>query len=175
LHYGYRAREFSEEGTMISRALTLCLVSIAAVLLFASCGTEGTESGEPAVDGVGSPLITRSDQTFTLDSFTQAGWKKSKQYDTATVPQATEIWYGFFNQRDIEIRFYESHRDAVEFGVAAAEASIEGAVGRSQGGRLLDFSGGSFSAYADFMVVGNTVLLCELELSSCEPLVDQLE
>ncbi len=160
---------------MISRALTLCLVSIAAVLLVASCGTEGAESGELAADGAGSPLITRSDQTFILDSFAQAGWKKSKQYDTATVPQATEIWYGFFNQRDIEIRFYESHQDALEFGIPSAEASIEGAVGRSQGGRLLDFSGGSFSAYADFMVVGNTVLLCELELSSCEPLVDQLQ
>jgi hypothetical protein len=36
----------------------------------------------------------------------RTGGKKSKQYDTATVPESTEIWYGFFNQKDkdIEIR-----------------------------------------------------------------------
>ena len=160
---------------MISKALVLCLVSVAATLLIASCGAEDTTSSELAADGEVPPLITRSDQTFTTDSFTQVGWKKSKQYDTATVPQATEIWYGFFNQRDIEIRFYPSHQDAIDFGITAAESSIEGAVKRSQGGRLLDFSGGSFSGYADYIVVGNAVLLCQLERSTCELLLERLE
>ena len=160
---------------MISKALVLCLVSLATALLVVSCGAEDTASGELDTDGEVPPLITRSDQTFATDSFTQVGWKKSKQYDTATVPQATEIWYGFFNQRDIEIRFYKSHQDALEFGIPAAESSIEGAVKRSQGGRLLDFSGGSFSAYADYLVAGNAVLLCEFDRSTCELLLEQLK
>ncbi|MCZ6538322.1 MAG: hypothetical protein O6922_00655 [Chloroflexi bacterium] len=160
---------------MISKALTLCLVAVAAMLLVASCGSDDTASSELTSDGEVPPLITRIDQTFTPDSFVQAGWKQSKQYDTATVPQAIEIWYGFYNQKDIEIRFYPSHQEAIEFGITAAESSIEGAVKRSQGGRLLDFSGGSFSGYADYVVVGNAVLLCQLERSTCESLLEQLK
>ena len=90
---------------MISKALTLCLISLSAALLVASCGADDTAGSELNAAGDGLPLITRSDQTFTTDSFTQAGWRKSKQYDTATVPRATEIWYGFFSQKAIEIRF----------------------------------------------------------------------
>ena len=146
-----------------------------AVLLIAACGTDDAADTAHASGGDESPLITRTDQLFTPESFTQAGWKKSKQYDTATVPGSTEIWYGFFNQKNVEIRFYKDHQDALGFGVSAAVGSIEGAVKRSKGGRLLDFSGGSFSAYADYVVTGNTVLLCELDRTPCELLVERLE
>ena len=175
LGYGYRALDFREETTMTSRALPLILVSTLAVLLIAACGTDDAADTAHASGGDESPLITRTDQLFTPESFTQAGWKKSKQYDTATVPGSTEIWYGFFNQKNVEIRFYKDHQDALGFGVSAAVGSIEGAVKRSKGGRLLDFSGGSFSAYADYVVTGNTVLLCELDRTPCELLVERLE
>ena len=122
-----------------------------------------------------SHLITRSTEIFTTDSFIKAGWKKSKQYDIETVPKSTEIWYGFYNQKDIEIRFYNSHQQAIEFGVPAAEASIEGAVKRSKGGKLLDFSGGSFSGYANYLIAGNAILLCEMDLSACEMLMENVD
>ena len=122
-----------------------------------------------------SHLITRSTEIFTTDSFIKAGWKKSNQYDTETVPKSTEIWYGFYNQKDIEIRFYNSHQQAIEFGVPAAEASIEGAVKRSKGGKLLDFSGGSFSGYANYLIAGNAILLCEMDLSACEMLMENVD
>ncbi|MBU87776.1 MAG: hypothetical protein QF908_00400 [Dehalococcoidia bacterium] len=122
-----------------------------------------------------SHLITRNTETFTTDSFIKAGWKKSKQYDTETVPNATEIWYGFYNRKDIEIRFYDNHQEAIEFGIPAAEASIEGAVKRSKGGKLLDFSGGSFSGYADYLIAGNAILLCEMDLSACELLMENVD
>ena len=122
-----------------------------------------------------SHLITRNTETFTMDSFIKAGWKKSKQYDTETVPNATEIWYGFYNRKDIEIRFYDNHQEAIEFGIPAAEASIEGAVKRSKGGKLLDFSGGSFSGYADYLIAGNAILLCEMDLSACELLMENVD
>ena len=128
---------------------------------------------ETTVDS--SHLITRNTETFTMDSFIKAGWKKSKQYDTETVPNATEIWYGFYNRKDIEIRFYDTHQEAIEFGIPAAEASIEGAVKRSKGGKLLDFSGGSFSGYADYLIAGNTILLCEMDLSACELLMENVD
>ena len=138
------------------------------MLVFIACGSEETIRDETA-------SILLSDRDFTPDSFVTAGWKKSKQYDTATVPESSEIWYGFFNQKDIEIRFYETHKAAVEFGVPAATSSIEGAVKRSKGGKLLDFSGGSFTGYADYLVVGNAVLLCEFDRTRCDQLVANLE
>ena len=138
------------------------------MLVFIACGSKETISDEAA-------SILLSDRDFTPDSFVTAGWKKSKQYDTATVPESSEIWYGFFNQKDIEIRFYETHKAAVEFGVPAATSSIEGAVKRSKGGKLLDFSGGSFTGYADYLVAGNAVLLCEFDRTRCDQLVANLE
>ena len=138
------------------------------MLVFIACGSEETISDETA-------SILLSDRNFTPDSFVAAGLKNSKQYDTATVPKSNEIWYGFFNQKDIEIRFYETHKAAVEYGVPAATSSIEGAEKRSKGGKLLDFSGGSFTGYADYLVVGNAVLLCEFDRTRCDQLVANLE
>ena len=140
-----------------------------------ACGGQNSTSEDPSAKEGGTSSILLSDRNFTPDSFVQAGWKKSKQYDTATVPESTEIWYGFFNQKDIEIRFYETHEAAVELGIPAATSSIEGAVKRSKGGKLLDFSGGSFTGYADYLVAGNAVLLCEFDRTRCDQLIANIE
>jgi hypothetical protein len=155
----------------LTSLVILTLVSLAIV----ACGSEDAASDGSSDVAEGAPAIFLADQTFTTDSFAAAGWKKSKEYDTATVPESNEIWYGFFNQKDIEIRFYSSHQDAIEFGVLAAEGSIEGAVKRSKGGRLLDFSGGSFTGYADYLIVGNAILLCEFDRTRCDELVANLK
>ena len=125
---------------------------------------------EDAVDASTSPSISHVDQTFTTDSFIAAGWKKSKEYDTATVPESTEIWYGFFNQKDIEIRFYESHESALAHGAPLALESLKTDPGARIGGVNTVRTG--YSAYA---VVGNVVMMCELDLSSCETLINALE
>ena len=136
----------------------------------------GAESGSAVSGDVQSePVVVRSDDIFTLDSFTSAGWKKSKQYSPDTVPGATDVWYGFYNQKDIEIRFYPDHQTALSNGAASAEESIESAVKRSRGGRLLDVSGGSFSGYGDYVIAGNAILLCEFEISTCEALLAQVK
>ena len=140
-----------------------------------ACGGQNSTSEDPSAKEGGTSSILLSDRNFTPDSFVQAGWKKSKQYDTATVPESTEIWYGFFNQKDIEIRFYETHEAAVELGIPAATSSIEGAVKHSKGGKLLDFSGGSFTGYADYLVAGNAVLLCEFDRTRCDQLIANIE
>ena len=152
-------------------------VIIWAMLIFAiaTCGSEGSSSGESSDKSSATDAIVLTDQFFSTDSFIAAGWKKSKEYDTATVPESIEIWYGFFQQKDIEIRFYASHEAAIEHGVPSAEESIEGAVKRSKGGELLDVSGGSFTGYADFLVAGNAVLLCEFDRTKCDALVSELK
>lgn len=166
----------------------------AGVLLIAvaGCGSDGDGGGSGASDaesagtvaagadaGIGEAVdipsrVIRAGDLFTTDSFVGAGWKKSKEYSTETVPGAEEVWYGFFNQRDIEIRFFGSHEAALDQGVPVVERAITENVKRSRGGRLLDFSGGSFSAYNAYIVAGNAILLCELDISACEGLVAQL-
>ena len=158
----------------ITKRILLATFTLTLGILIA-CGGQNSTSEDPSAKEGGTSSILLSDRNFTPDSFVQAGWKKSKQYDTATVPESTEIWYGFFNQKDIEIRFYETHEAAIELGIPAATSSIEGAVKRSKGGKLLDFSGGSFTGYADYLVVGNTVLLCEFDRTRCDQLIANIE
>ena len=158
----------------ITKRILLATFTLTLGILIA-CGGQNSTSEDPSAKEGGTSSILLSDSNFTPDSFVQAGWKKSKQYDTATVPESTEIWYGFFNQKDIEIRFYETHEAAIELGIPAATSSIEGAVKRSKGGKLLDFSGGSFTGYADYLVVCNTVLLCEFDRTRCDQLIANIE
>jgi len=158
----------------ITKRILLATFTLTLGILIA-CGCQNSTNEAPSAKEGDTSSILLSDRNFTPDSFIQAGWKKSKQYDTATVPESTEIWYGFFNQKDIEIRFYETHEAAVELGIPAATSSIEGAVKRSKGGKLLDFSGGSFTGYADYLVAGNAVLLCEFDRTRCDQLIANIE
>jgi hypothetical protein len=165
---------------MLRKKVWLIVISITAIFAISACGSDTASPNSPANEVTAptadsAPATVLEDKSFTTESFTAAGWKKSKQYDTETVPESTEIWYGFYQQKDIEIRFYPTHELAVSAGVPAAEASIEGAVKRSKGGNLLDFSGGSFTGYADFLIAGNAVLLCQLERTHCDELVANLK
>ncbi len=128
------------------------------------------ESSDP---GEAAPVIWPG-RIFSIDDVVAAGWKKSKQFSTETVPYATDIWYGFFNRKDVEVRFYESHEDAVQHGIAPAEEAV-GRIGHRGGERLLDFGGASIAKYAAYAVAGNLVMLCETEIAVCQSLLDQLD
>ena len=158
----------------MSKLRLLILLLILIIAIAPACMDTDTESAdisvEDATDAPRPPSIFHADRTFTTDSFVAAGWKKSKEYDTATVPESTEIWYGFFNQKDIEIRFYQSHESALEHGVPLAQESLQMDAGARIGGVNTVRTG--YSAYA---VAGNAVMLCELDLSSCETLINALE
>ena len=95
---------------------------------------------------------------------------KNLKSTTLQLSESTEIWYGFFNQKDIEIRFYQSHESALEHGVPLAEESLQMDAGARIGGVNTVRTG--YSAYA---VAGNAVMLCELDVSSCETLINALE
>ena len=131
----------------------------------------------PASEASGEEIteapIVRPDRTYAVDDVVAAGFKKSKQYPTDTLPGATDVWYGFFNQKDIELRFYASHAEALELGVGPAED----ATGRSwrKGGGEKGAGTKAMFTYGAYMVVGNLVLLCELDVSNCEPLVANMD
>ena len=178
-------------GRTVAAAMALVLLPV----LLAACasdvgGASATEPGpidaetaslspsapvEPAWGGAGAGDLSPSTvnihpgRTFTVEDFVAAGWKKNKQYPTDTVPGATDIWYGFFDQKNIEIRFYPSHEAALAQGVESAKSEVKKPV-RTGGVRY----GGMLHSYQAYLVAGNTVMLCEMEVAVCQRLVENL-
>ncbi|MBM3957106.1 MAG: hypothetical protein FJ313_03545 [Gemmatimonadetes bacterium] len=171
------------------RRLVWVLPPVALAFVLASgCATERTSTPSPqaaeqpaaAVEPAGAvaetvseaPIIRR-DRIYAIDDVAAAGFKKSKQYPTETLPHATAAWYGFFNQKDIEVWVYPTHEEALEFGVPPAEDAT-GRAWRKGGGEKGAGTKAMFT-YGGYMVVGNLVILCELEVANCEALVANME
>lgn len=149
--------------------------------LSVACGSADDSSysggaAEPAgeVDETLSEVsrIMMADRTFTADEYVAAGWKRSKQFDDiSTVPGATEVYFGFYNARDIELRIYASHNSAVSVGAVDATEDID----VSKGWAARPGAGRGTTKFKAFAVVGNTVILCELSIDVCVELVNALD
>jgi hypothetical protein len=169
-----------------SRWLLLALLTGALALAMA-CGS-GDDSSDDADSGAAAEPAAEVDEalsevsrvmftdgTFTADDYVGAGWKQSKQYDDiSTVPEATEVYFGFYNAKDIEVRVYASHDSAANAGATDAAEDIDqsfreggqvGASNRGAGSRAVT----KFKAFA---VAGNTVILCELSVEVCVELAN---
>ena len=172
--------------TIDARFLLLCIrkhgsvASIVFVLAFNlmtfACGSLNTGSDVSEDDVVigltdeeGLRLITNPASEYVIEDLEIAGFEKNKQLDVETVPGAIDIWYGFFQQKDIEVRFYESHAMALDKGVEIAETVIARTAGQRD--PLIPV----VNLYPAYAVVGNTVMLCERQLSTCEALITLLE
>ena len=156
--------------------LFLLLIVLSIVSLSIAC-VSGSDLGVTNAEAMGADndfaevsRILLPDKLFTLDDYVVAGWKKSKQYDTETIPQSTDIWYGFFNTKDIEVRFYESHDVAKTTGFENASTAID----LNPLLKKVVSGGSAVTKYKAFAVVGNTVLLCEQSVDSCIALVEAL-
>ena len=112
---------------------------------------------------------TRPGSVFTIDEFVEAGWKKNKEWPLDTLPEATGAYFGFYNRKDIEIRVYPSHEVAMGVGRESAETAIET---EKLSGRGAGFS--SVTLYGAYVVAGNTVMLCEISVTDCTDLLDQI-
>jgi hypothetical protein len=143
---------------------------------FSACGSESSEAGgasdkdiAPATalaGGAENSIIVDDGGPYSIEDFVIIGYKKVTQFDLETLPGATDAWYGFFDQKDFELRFYASHQAAIKEGIEPAEIAIgKGAVPWQKRPPV------RFFAYA---IVGNVVMLCELEVASCEALIAQL-
>lgn len=148
----------------------LGLVSLMLVSAAIACGSsdqQSTSSGG-SVDEEGVRLITSAEATYTIDDLVGVGFKKNRQFPTDTVPGTTDIWYGFFSQRDIEVRFYDSHADAIALGTDPAETVIARTAGQRD--PLIPV----VNLYPAYAIVGNMVMLCERQISTCQALIDVL-
>lgn len=173
-HAGYPAH--------LSWRNVVLLVTATSVLVASACGshernaapaagpgTGGTSQTAPPQDvGPKTSLVTRPDRIYGLDELIAAGWKKSRTFDTATLPGATAAVLGFFNQKDIEVWVYPAHARALLEGVPAAEKAITKEAGQT------DYLIPVVNRYFAYAVVGNLVLLCERELATCEALIAKL-
>lgn len=142
----------------------------AVALAVVACGSDSTDATTTAEDG---PLVVRDGDTFNTDTFVNAGWKKSKEFSTETVPESSAIWYGFYKSQDVEIRFYSSHADALGPGVESASAAVSRVSNSNLQGNAI-FASGQRAQYNDFMVAGNAVILCQSDITICAELVQNI-
>ena len=187
----------------IRRSGRACIIVGLAVALFAAaaCGQDaGAPGAAVAPEGV-FEKITPLDRVYAFDDLTAAGFRESKEYDVEGLTGATGAWFGWWSPGggapvDIEVRFYESHEDAVELGTSfAEEASGDDAIinsndatwkkdvrdrrsviGGVEGGGARS---GAAPKYGDYAIFANMVMLCEgttsdHSLERCESLVDAL-
>ena len=169
-----------------AKSLLVSVLVFAVVSLAIGCGNTGDEpvddvDGEPAVAAVDENAVvtigdraelrasTRPSSVFTVDDFIEAGWKKNKEWPLDTLPEATGAYFGFYNRKDIEIRVYPSHDVAMAAGRESAEMAIET---EKLSGRGAGFS--SVTLYGAYVVAGNTVMLCEISVTDCTDLLDQI-
>jgi hypothetical protein len=145
------------------------LVVLAAISIsIAACGSssvdESISSDEETGDGV---QITQPDGVFTVDDVAAVGWKKSKEFSVETLPGATSVWYGFYEQRDVEVRVYESQGEAISLGQDLADTTT----GRNKP-QLTSMQNGTRTSYMSYAIVGNLILLCEVKIEDCQSLLD---
>ena len=154
----------------VSRIRLAILPVVILLLLIIGCGSD---SGEAAAPGVDAPVVIRNGDMFDVDSFANAGWKKSKEFSTETVPDSNAIWFGFYKSQDVEIRFYDSHADAMGPGMDSANSAVDRVSNANLEGNAI-FASGQRKQYADFLVAGNTVILCQSLIEVCEELVENI-
>ena len=169
--------------TIYCRVMTIekirfMLMSILAFSVISIIGCGSSETETPGGASYSSQLeedpvqVINPSGIFTVDDVVTAGWKKSKQLSPDTLPDAASVWYGFYNQRDVEVRIYKTHETAVSSGMGPADD----ATGR---GKPAPFAVGGISAtrmsYTTYAIVGNLILLCEVKIEDCQGLLDTIK
>ena len=122
----------------------------------------------------------------TIADFETAGLKKPKSIQADAVdkktgepitPNAKEIHVGFFKStmgpKDIELRIYSSHQEALDFGVSPAEKTINAAV--EAGGAVKGAGTFAKSSYGAYIVSGNAIMLCQVQIEVCDELAEGLK
>lgn len=160
--------------TPIRRLLPGLLLALAIACGGGGESTDDVSDVEAGTSPFDAPLITNAIATYTVDDLVSFGYKKSRQIDTELLPNAQDAWYGFFNQKDIEVWVYETHQDALDFGVDLAE-EIFGAKRAPKVGISVLPTERFVNKYAAYAVFGNLVMLCESELATCEALIAEFD
>jgi|TARA_B100001971_G_C17988513_1_gene431091 hypothetical protein len=173
-----------------NKLLTL-LILISTLILFTGCNSNSNELDQSSEnDGILTSRITNEGSVYVIADFETAGLKKPKSLKAdavdkktgeAITPEATEVHLGFFKSslgpKDVEVRFYKSHSDAITYGVSTAEKTINKVVAFTNA--LIETksaeSATSTSGYGAYIVTGNAIMICQGQIEVCDELLDRLK
>lgn len=180
----------------------MLLAVVVGLLFVVGCGSsDATEVGGGEV-AAGFQQVTDVGTFFTSDDLDAIGFKKARSYNLEGLPGATAAIFGFWrissgDPIDFEVRFYESHSDAVELGASLAEegSGVDAVLDSSEASykegikdrRMIIGKGpggggrsGIGPRYGDYAIYGNIVMLCagaeiDQSLSRCEEIANALQ
>ncbi len=167
----------------------------------AACGGDAPQaaatsasSASPSVVAQLGARVTPSSRVFTSEDFKAAGLKAGKSYDVTGLPGATAAALMFFQQKDVELRFFPSHEVAVSQGVPVAREVVgpdviltgesltwDSAINDQRACQPGNLGGGRDCTrqpkYADFVTYGNFIMFCEgraqdTALAHCQAVLD---
>ena len=151
-----------------------------------ACGESDSGESNTNEDGIVTSRIINNDMVHSIADFETAGLKKPKSIQADAVdkktgepitPNAKEIHVGFFKStlgpKDIELRIYSSHQEALDFGVSPAEKTINAAV--EAGGAVKGAGTFAKSSYGAYIVSGNAIMLCQVQIEVCDELAEGLK
>ena len=170
----------------VSTKLLILVIVLLLSFLFISCSSDGSSDESSEDGGIVTSRIKNENSNHSISDYENAGLKKPKSIKADAVdkktgeritPEATEVHVGFFKSslgpKDIEVRFYQSHEDALNYGVPPAETTINAAV--EAGGAVKGAGTFAKSSYGAYIVSGNTIMLCQVQIEVCDELVAGLK
>ncbi len=160
------------------RHLYPAILITTALAFIAACGggSISDSSADTQNDGPVTQLVKPSERQLTVADFEDVGLKHSKDYKTEGLPSANGVSLFFWkidgNPVQYEVRFYDSHEDAAEFGKSFAiegagpEAIIDPDFARYTEGlrdrrTIVHTRGSPTPRYGDFFIYANVIALCE--------------
>ena len=121
--------------------------------------------------------VNPGSRTYSIDDFQSVGFKVVKEYDVEGLIGAKTAVHGFLKviglvPQSYELRFYETHEDAVRLGTALAEeitgedavmvaGDMTWTAGKREQRERANDHGGYAPFYWNFAIYGNVVMLCE--------------
>jgi hypothetical protein len=155
----------------VTQSISALLIALVIPALLIACGNSeaAEESTYVRIDSIATSLA--------VTDFENVGFKVVKEYDIEGLSGAIGALHGFQKDNGIdplsyELRFYESHTDAVDLGeLLAQEITGEDAVtdssemswtgGKNEQRERATDHGGYAPFYWDYAIYGNVVILCE--------------
>tara|TARA_B100001105_G_scaffold88120_1_gene69908 strand:- start:2195 stop:2716 length:522 start_codon:yes stop_codon:yes gene_type:complete len=173
---------------MYREKLPALSILIVALILFTGCSSSSDELDSGSEDGgILTSRITNEGSIHVIADFEAAGLKKPKSLKAdavdkktgeAITPEATEVHLGFFKSsmgpKDVEVRFYKSHSDAITYGVPPAEKTIITVVAFTNA-LTRESPVDSTSKYGAYLVTGNAIMICQSQIEVCDELAEGLD
>ncbi|MCZ6539445.1 MAG: hypothetical protein O6922_06435, partial [Chloroflexi bacterium] len=100
----------------------LCAVALFLTVVIAgiACGSDSdtgiASSGSTNEFGFETSIIASPDRIYTIEDVKTTGWKSSKALPTESLEGVSAVWFGFYQQKNLEVWVYESHEEAMTLG-----------------------------------------------------------